>query len=46
VSRVLEPADLARHAQYGTLALFVDAGDSPEHARRAIDAAWSTSELG
>jgi AcrR family transcriptional regulator len=46
VTGVLEAAELARHARHGTRAWFVDAGDSPEHALRAIDAAWSATELG
>lgn len=41
VTTVLTVADLQRHAPAIASALFIDAGDSPERARRSVRSAWS-----
>jgi AcrR family transcriptional regulator len=46
VTGVLDVAGLRRHAPAMTAALFVDAGDEPERARRSVSAAWRDVELG
>lgn len=40
VTGVLAVADLQRHAPAMASALFIDAGDSPESARRSVRSAW------
>jgi AcrR family transcriptional regulator len=40
VTGVLAVADLQRHAPAVASALFVDAGDAPERARRSVRSAW------
>jgi hypothetical protein len=40
VTGVLSAADLQRHAPAVAYALFTDAGDSPDRARRSIQSAW------
>lgn len=45
VSGILEPAEITRHAQQGTIAIFVGAGDTPEHAAAAIEAAWHSAHI-
>jgi len=40
VTGVLGAADVRRHAPVMTAALFVDAGDEPERARRSVRSAW------
>ena len=40
VTGVLSVADLQRHAPAVACALFTDAGDSPDRARRSVQSAW------
>jgi AcrR family transcriptional regulator len=40
VTGVLPVADLRRHAPAMAIALFIDAGDVPETARRSVNSAW------
>lgn len=40
VTGVLSVTDLQRHAPAMAAALFIDAGDSPDRARRSVRAAW------
>jgi AcrR family transcriptional regulator len=44
VTGVLAVADLRRHAPAVATALFVDAGDAPERARRSVQAAWRQAD--
>lgn len=41
VTGVLSEDELRRHAPAMTTALFIDAGDEPERARRSVRAAWA-----
>ena len=40
VTGALTVADLQRHAPAMAIALFIDAGDSPDRARRSVRSAW------
>jgi len=43
VTGVLDAGELRRHAPAMVTALFIDAGDSPDLARRSVAAAWRTA---
>lgn len=43
VTGVLSVSDLRRHAPAMTIAQFIDAGDSPERARRSVRSAWRSA---
>ncbi|MDP2293529.1 MAG: TetR/AcrR family transcriptional regulator [Actinomycetota bacterium] len=44
VTGVVSVTDLRRHAPAMTIAQFIDAGDSPDRARRSVRSAWRASE--
>ena len=45
VTGVLTTSDLQRHAPALASALFIDAGDSPDRARRSVRSAWRQAHL-